>query len=79
MLKTSLYTIFIPLEDSANEWMLVHGYSGAIDIVNDTIAQFLRKGGIVTEEQIELNKIPFQKQSLDLLIKRGYLIFIQKL
>ncbi|MBP6024457.1 radical SAM protein [Ferruginibacter sp.] len=73
MFKTSLYTIFIPLEDSENEWMLVHGYSGAIDIVNDAIALFLRKGGTISESQIEQSEIPFKKQSLELLIKRGYL------
>ena len=73
--KTSLYTIFIPLgaETESNEWMLVHGYTGAIDIVNNEIAGFLRKGGNLTPQMIQENLYPFNAKSLDSLVNRGYL------
>jgi len=71
--KTSLYTIFIPLENDTNEWMIVHGYTGAIDIVNNDIAQFLRKGGLINEVINESKSYPFSKNSLDKLVNRGYL------
>lgn len=69
--KTSLYTIFIPLENESKEWMIVHGYTGAIDIVNNEIAQFLRSGGVVNTT-LE-SAYTFSPKSLEKLIKRGYL------
>ena len=72
-LRTSLYTIFIPLETDTSEWMLVHGYTGAIDIVNNKIAQFLRQGGIVPNAEDVSAHFPITKTSINKLQKRGYL------
>jgi uncharacterized protein len=70
---TSLYTIFIPLDSDSSEWMLVHGYTGAMDIVNNNIAQFLRKGGALSQEKIDAGSFPCSTESLERLIKRGYI------
>lgn len=41
-LRTSSYTIYVDLPDSAEEILLVHGYSGAFDRVNRRVANYLR-------------------------------------
>lgn len=71
--RTSLYTIFIPLDPSQTEWMLVHGYSGAIDIVKNKVAQFLRKGGQIAEDQLDEDILPISLRSFHALVRRGYL------
>ncbi|MBL7727304.1 MAG: hypothetical protein JNM68_06460, partial [Dinghuibacter sp.] len=70
---TSLYTIFIPLDQENTEWMLVHGYTGAIDIVNNSIAQFLRKGGALSQEKIAAGDFPCSLPTMERLLKRGYI------
>lgn len=70
---TSLYTIFIPLDQENTEWMLVHGYTGAIDIVNNSIAQFLRKGGALPQEKIDSGEFPCSEATMERLLKRGYI------
>ncbi len=50
-LHTSVYTIYIELE-SENKCLLVHGYTGAIDVTGNEVAEFLRKGGVVTSDSL---------------------------
>ena len=42
MLRTSSYTIFVKLQDQAEDVLLVHGYTGAYDRVSSGVAAFLR-------------------------------------
>jgi uncharacterized protein len=41
-LRTSSYTIYVDLPDSAEEMVVVHGYSGAVDLVSRRVATYLR-------------------------------------
>ena len=69
--QTSLYTIFIALEDGSGDYLLVHGYTGAIDHVTGNVADVLRKGARVTENEID--NLNIQKGTFDTLVKRGYI------
>jgi uncharacterized protein len=40
--RTSSYVIFVDLPDTAEETLLVHGYTGAYDKVSKSVARFLR-------------------------------------
>lgn len=41
MIRTSSYTIYVPLPDSSEEMLLVHGYTGAYDKVSRDVAEYL--------------------------------------
>lgn len=41
-MRTSSYTIYVELPESPNEQLLIHGYSGAYDVVERRIADYLR-------------------------------------
>lgn len=45
-LHTSLYTIYVEIK-SENRFLLVHGYTGAMDLVGKNVVSFLREGGEV--------------------------------
>ena len=67
--RKSAYLIDVPLESSAEKaHMLIHGYTGAIDIISDTVASFL--SGHSSFSEYETN---FSKETFDLLLKRGYI------
>lgn len=70
-LHTSLYTIYIKLQDS-EKYLLVHGYTGALDIVQTHVANFLRQGGRIDDLGFE-NNTELNQATIDVLIKRGYL------
>ena len=42
MLRTSSYTIYVDLPDRRDQMLLVHGYTGAYDVVSRPVAAFLR-------------------------------------
>ncbi|MBV9110568.1 MAG: radical SAM protein, partial [Gemmatimonadetes bacterium] len=42
MLRTSSYTIYVPLADPDEGTLLVHGYTGAYDRVSRGVAEYLR-------------------------------------
>lgn len=67
--RLSSYTIFVEL-DEKERCMLVHGYTGTIDIVSREVASFIRyRGPFVAEE------FPFSDETLGALTRRGYLTF----
>lgn len=63
-LRTSSYMIPVKLEKEIDKYMLIHGYTGAIDIVNQ---HFLDK----IEKISEVNT--FTEESIEHLINRGYI------
>ncbi len=67
--RTSLYTIFLKLENEDNDFLLVHGYTGAMDIVTENVAHFLRKGARADKS----GNYPVEEDTLAVLIDRGYL------
>lgn len=39
--RVSFYTILVRLEDGLDKYMLLHGYTGAVDIVDKYVATYL--------------------------------------
>ncbi len=61
-LRTSSYVIYVRLPDE-NSFMLVHGYTGAVDVVSSRVAESLRSG----------RHIQLPDNALVKLKKRGYI------
>lgn len=59
----SSYTIPVKLEDEGNKYMLIHGYTGAIDIVSGELLSMIKSPV----------KICFHEDLLNTLLKRGYI------
>ena len=62
--RISLYTIFINLEDAEGRYLLIHGYTGAIDQASAKVISFLRSGKPIMESE----ELPFSKETLQRLI-----------
>ena len=67
-LRTSSYLIDVKL-DNSDKYMLIHGYTGAIDIVNEKVALSLKN----TPEIFLKEDAPFSEETIEALQKRGYL------
>lgn len=67
-LRTSSYLIDVKLEDT-NKYMLIHGYTGAIDIVNEKVVWSLKNH----PEDFMKEDTPFSEETVEALKKRGYL------
>ena len=67
--RTSLYTIFLKLKNEDNDFMLVHGYTGAMDVVTENVAHFLRKGALPNQD----GTYPVEQETIEALLQRGYL------
>lgn len=66
--RRSNYCIFVDLDGTDKKTMMLHAYTGAMDIVQAQIATFLKEHSMFEEEEIN-----FSKDSLALLIARGYI------
>lgn len=67
-LRKSSYLITIPLGEQKEKYMLIQGYTGAIDIVNTSLKEFL-----VNSPNVSKDSFPYSPQVLDRLIERGYI------
>lgn len=66
--RLSSYTIFTELEDSDDKYMLVHGYTGAIDVAPEGIVSYLR-----TNKFLKAEEAPFSEKTWETLVARGYI------
>lgn len=66
-LRKSSYIIDVKLEDT-DKHMLIHGYTGAIDIVSENISSFLKN---ISSDFTE-DKCPFSAKTISALTSRGY-------
>lgn len=66
--RLSSYTIFTELIDHGGKYMLVHGYTGAIDIAPESIASYLRSG-----QPLSAADAPFSQKTWETLVERGYI------
>ena len=66
-LRTSSYMIPVKLEKEDDKYMLIHGYTGAMDIVGKDLVDYLNSKSTIKEETF-----PYSKTVLDKLIKRKY-------
>lgn len=63
-MRTSSYLIPVKLEDEDCKYMLIHGYTGAIDVVNE---ELLKKNKSFSSEE------DFEPNTLQTLVERGYI------
>jgi uncharacterized protein len=87
MLRTSSYTIYVPLPENQDEMLLVHGYTGAFDRVSRSVSDYLLSmesgslekplyGDWVMEPAapVERGEIPAPSDdAIQVLTKRGYM------
>lgn len=63
-LRTSSYMIPVKLESEKGKYMLIHGYTGAMDIVTEHLLEKIKS--ITTYHD-------FSESTLQTLLKRGYI------
>lgn len=63
--KVSPYVIFVNLK-AYDKYMLIHGYTGAIDIVDTELANYLRIGGSIEKDSLD-------ETLYSTLLSRGYI------
>lgn len=63
-LRTSSYLIPVKLEDEEDKYMLIHGYTGAIDIASASMLHKIQS--IATENNLD-------SETVQILLKRGYI------
>lgn len=63
-LRTSSYLIPVKLESEPGKYMLIHGYTGAIDIVTESLLKKI---------QAVASGVDLPEDTLQALIKRGYI------
>lgn len=67
--RLSSYTIFTKLEDTEDKYMLVHGYTGAIDIVTENVVFDLKSNA----NFLKSDECSFSTSTFNTLVKRGYI------
>lgn len=68
MLRASDYNIYIPLNNEDMEYLLVHGYTGAVDVVSEDVFNSL--SNCTSQENSRLDEI--SEEDLNGLKERGY-------
>ena len=68
MIKTSSYNIYLDIPNNRGEYLLIHGYTGAIDVVTEDIYKILK---LSQNQPEELDKL--SQENREVLSKRGYL------
>lgn len=66
--RLSSYTIPVKLDGAPDQVMLIHGYTGAIDIAHKNITAFLQARG-----PLDPASAPFSEQTWNVLVARGYI------
>jgi uncharacterized protein len=85
LLRTSSYTIYVDLPGNSDEMLLVHGYTGAYDLVSKRVATYLRSleakqapkplyGDWTPEVTIVGEVTPPSGETIATLAERGYLV-----
>lgn len=67
-LRVSSYIILIKLDSTEREYMLLHGYTGAIDLVDENLAKYLHE-----HKYLSISNNPFSTETIERLHQRGYL------
>lgn len=66
--RFSSYAISIDLESEPNDYLLIHGYTGAIDLLEKSIVRFLIENSL-----FDRTALPCEDSTKDALEKRGYI------
>lgn len=86
-LRTSSYVIYVDLPDNQNDMLLVHGYTGAYDLVSRRVATYVRSleryrapkplyGAWSAEPAIDGHVEPPSPEAIKALRRRGYLTIL---
>lgn len=67
MIRVSDYNIYVPVDNSSKEYLLLHGYSGALDVVSEDIYNTIKDCA-----QSPDNFSKFSEDELNTLMERGY-------
>ena len=67
--RLSSYAIFTKLKDTEDKYMLVHGYTGAIDIATESIVSCLKSNA----QLLQPSNCSFSENTFHALVKRGYI------
>lgn len=65
----SNYSIFIKLEKSDNQYMALHGYTGAVDLLDTDVVLYLKKN----KDNLIPSFFPFSNNVWNILVQRGYI------
>ena len=66
--RFSSYSIVVPLESEPDNVFMMHGYTGAIDVLSKDIAEYLQNHKHFSKEEI-----PCSETTMEALEKRGYI------
>jgi uncharacterized protein len=66
--RFSSYAIPVKLENEKDKYMLIHGYTGAIDIVSEKVIRYLEH-----VDDLQISSMQLSEATIDALITRGYL------
>lgn len=66
--RFSSYSIVIPLDSEPENVFMMHGYTGAIDVLSKEIAEYLQSHDSFTNKDV-----PCTNATIDVLEKRGYI------
>lgn len=68
-MRTSFYNIIVKVDEKAQKYAILNGYSRAFDIVNTDVYQYLKTGGEVCN---------ISSETKEKLVKRGYVTSLSK-
>lgn len=66
--RKSSYTIATCVDEERKQYMLIHGYTGAIDIVDKEVKKYLTSNSVLT-----IDSFPYSKELFEKLVHRGYI------
>ncbi len=67
-MRLSSYTIPVKINDNQDKYIIVHGYTGAIDVINKDLYNYISKSTNLLDENS-----PYTKDIIEKLQRRGYL------
>lgn len=66
--RASSFLISVKLENTDDQYMLIHGYTGAIDVVDRHVVEYLKTLGRKSSSNLQISP-----DTMDVLVRRGYL------
>lgn len=66
--RVSSFLIPVKLENTDNQYMLIHGYTGAIDVVEGHVVEYLKAQGRKSPNNLQISS-----DTMNVLLRRGYL------
>lgn len=77
-MRASSYNIYVPLPDDPEHELLVHGYTGAIDVVTKEVAEYIRSLKSIRIDGFNGNSYTPSLETIETLKRRGYITSLTK-